>query len=151
MLAGHLVLTGLPGAAAVLLAMRRGLRDVPLLLAVALAASGCAAFVVFWLFYAAPPVGKASAVALVGGSLAAIAWCARRGVERDVLRRLAVPAALWALASAFVLFLGFVHGGTADPAAAAATRFSHPLPGDNIIPRHFAEYFYVHGHEGTPR
>jgi len=37
MLAEHLLLTGLPGAAAVLLAMRFGLRGVPLLLAIALA------------------------------------------------------------------------------------------------------------------
>ena len=41
-LAVHLVLTGLPGVAAVLFAARRGVGSVPVLLAIALAASGVA-------------------------------------------------------------------------------------------------------------
>jgi len=150
MLAEHLLLTGLPGAAAVLLATRRGLRSVPLLLAVALVASGSVAMLSFWLYYADPTLGQTGSFFFVFGSVLLIGWCWREGVERAVLRRLAVPVALWASASAFVLFLGFVHGGTAEPLVTAATRFSFPLPGDNELPRYFADYFYVHGHVGTP-
>lgn len=58
--------------------------------------------------------------------------------------------ALWALGSAFVLYLGFLHGGTGQPLATAGTRFSHPLPTDNEIPRYFANWFFEHGHNGTP-
>ena len=150
MLAEHLLLTGLPGLAAVVLATRRGLRSTPLLLALALAASGCVAMLSFWLFYADPLVGETGSFLVVLAAIAAIVWAWRRGLEWDALRPLAVPAALWALASAFVLFLGFVHGGTAEPLTTAASRFSHPLPGDNFLPLYFADYFYAHGHGGTP-
>jgi hypothetical protein len=150
MLAEHLLLTGLPGAAAVLLATRRGLRSVPLLLAVALVASGSVALLSFWLYYADPTLGQAGSFFFVFGSVLLVAWCWREGVERAVLRQLAVPVALWVLASAFVLFLGFLHGGTAEPLITAMTRFTFQLPSDNEIPRYFADYFYVHGHVGTP-
>jgi hypothetical protein len=150
MLAEHLLLTGLPGAAAVFLAMRLGLRSVPLLLAVALAASGTVAILSFWLYYADPTLGQTGSFFFVFGSALLIGWCWREGVERAVLRELAIPAALWALASAFVLFLGFLHGGTAEPLITASTRFTHQLPTDNEIPRFFADYFYAHGHSGTP-
>ena len=61
-----------------------------------------------------------------------------------------MPAALWALGSAFVLFLGFVHGGTEQPLTTAMTRFSHPLPPDNEIPRFFADWYFHHGNQGPP-
>ena len=51
MLAVHLVLTGLPGVAAALLVARRGVRSVPVLLAVALAASAAAAMLAYWAYY----------------------------------------------------------------------------------------------------
>jgi hypothetical protein len=150
LLAEHLLLTGLPAAAGALLAMRLGLRSVPLLLATALVATGGAAIAGLWLYYATPTLGQASSFFIVGGSLVAVVWCLRGGVERDLLRQLATPAALWMLASAFVVFLGFLHGGTEEPLKTALTRFSHELPTDNEIPRYFADYFYVHGHHGTP-
>jgi hypothetical protein len=146
----HFALTGLPAAAAVLLAMRRGLRSVPFLLAVALAASGGTAILCFWLYYATPTLGEASSFFFAFGSVAAIAWCWREGIEGTVLRELATPAALWALASLFVIFLGFVHGGTGEPLSTASMRFSHQLPSDNAIPLFFSEWFYAHGHSGTP-
>lgn len=150
MLAEHLLLTGLPAAAAALWAARAGMRSVPLLLAVALAASGGVAILSFWLYYADPTIGQAGAFFFVFGSVLVVGWCVRAGVERAVLRDLATPFALWALASGFVLFLGFLHGGTEQPMQVAFDRFSHHLPSDNEIPRFFADYFYVHGHSGTP-
>jgi hypothetical protein len=150
LLGEHLVLTALPGALAIAVAMRRGLASVPLLLALGLAASGTAAMAAFWAFYATPTLGKAVSVAIAAGSLVAIAWIARRGLDRDVLRELVPPAALWALGSAFVLFFGFLHGGTGEPLLTATSRFSHTLPTDNEIPKFFADWFYFHGHHGTP-
>jgi hypothetical protein len=149
-LALHLLLTGLPAAAAALLAARIGLRSVPLLLAVALAASGGTAILCFWLYYASPPLGETASFFFVFAAAGAILWCRRQGIEGAVLRGLAVPFALWALAATFVVFLGFVHGGSGEPLVTASIRFSHQLPSDNDIPRFFADYFYLHGHQGTP-
>jgi hypothetical protein len=150
MLIEHLALTGLPAAAAILVAARRGLRSTPLLLALGLAASGTVAILSFWLYYADPTVGQTGSFLFVFGSVLLLGWCWRGGVEAAVLRELATPAALWAFGSAFVLFLGFLHGGTGEPLLTAATRFSAKLPADNEIPRYFADYFYAHGHSGTP-
>lgn len=150
MLVLHLALTAAPAAAAALVAVRRGLRSVPLLLAVALAASGAGAILAFWAYYADPIIGQAISFLLVLGSAQAIAWACWPGLDREVLRQLATPAALWTLSSAFVVFLGFIHGGQGEPLAMAATRFSHPLPADNDIPRYFADWFYAHGHDGPP-
>jgi len=150
LLAEHLVLTGLPAALAALLALRLGLRSVPLLLALALAASGLAAILVFWAYYADPLVGQVAAFLLALGSVQGIVLCRPDRLDRAVLRKLAAPAALWALGSAFIVFLGFVHGGSDDPLVLATTRFSHPLPPDNQIPAHFAEWYFDHGHSATP-
>ncbi len=149
MLVLHLALTGLPAVLAALLATRRGVRRVEVLLAVALAASGATAMVAFWAYFLDPLVGQVTAFVLVLGSLQGIFLC-RQGLDRDLLRRLAVPLALWALGSAFVLYLGFLHGGTGQPLAVATTRFSHQLPTDNEIPRYFASWYYQHGHHGAP-
>ncbi|TMK58568.1 MAG: hypothetical protein E6G51_02115 [Actinobacteria bacterium] len=146
----HLLLTGLPAAAAALLAARAGLRSVPLLLSAALAGSGGTAILCFWLFYADPTIGETASFFFVFASAGAIFWCWRQGIERSVLRGLATPFALWGLAAAFVLFLGFIHGGNSEPLVTASIRFSHQLPSDNDIPRFFADYFYFHGHQGTP-
>jgi len=149
-LALHLMLTGLPAALAAFVAMRRGLREVPLLLCVALAASGAGAMLVFWAFWADPLLGQAAAFLLVLGSVQGIVLCRPDRLDRELLRELAVPAALWALASAFVVYLGFLYGGSGDPLTLAATRFSHPLPADNQIPAYFADWLYDHGHSPVP-
>ncbi len=150
MLAEHLLATGLPAAAAAALAARAGLRSVPLLLAVALAGSGAVALASFWLYYADPTVGQAGSFLVLFGSILVLALCLREGIDPALLRELATPFALWGLASAFVLYLGFLHGGTGEPLLSAATRFSHQLPSDNEIPKYFAEWFYAHGHHGPP-
>ncbi len=150
MLAEHLLLTGLPAVFATLLAVRLGLRSVPLLLAVALAASGCVAMLGFWAFYATPLLGESFSFLVVLGSLAGSAWIWFDGVDRGALRPLLSPLALWALASGFILYLGFLHGGSAEPLEMSWTRFSQQLPADNAIPRFFADWFYVHGHNGPP-
>jgi len=147
----HLVLTGIPGVAAALFAAARGVRAVPVLLAVGLAASGAGAMLGFWAYYADPLAGETLSYFLAFGSALVVAWIlGTRAVAGEVLRALAVPLALWALGSAFLVFLGFMHGGATQPLTLAQSRFFETLPGDNLIPHFFADWFYANGHHGTP-
>ncbi len=150
LLAEELILIGLPAALGALLAARLGVRSVPILLAVALAASGCSAMLAFWAYYLDQVIGQTVSFLLAMGSVLGIVWCWRLGLDRGLLRLLTPPLALWALASAFVLFLGYLHGVGPEPLITATTRFSHQLPTDNEIPWYFGEYFYAHGHHGKP-
>jgi hypothetical protein len=147
----HLVLTALPGVAAALLVASRGERRVPVLLAVALAASGLGGLLGFWIYWASHEGGLTYSYLLAFGSALATGWLLYSGgIERDLLRRLLTPLLLWALGSTFLIFLGFLHGGTAAPLGTAATRFAVQLPSDNDIPLYFAEFFFAHGHHGVP-
>jgi hypothetical protein len=147
----QLTLTALPLIAAMLFAARLGVRKAPVLLAIGLAGSGLTAMLAFWAFYADPIVGKSFSYLLVFGSALLIAWLLYEGeIERSLLAKLATPLALWVLGTVFLVFFGFVHGGEHQPLWTAAARFSGQLPSDNDIPRYFAEWFYFHGHHGTP-
>jgi hypothetical protein len=151
MLAEHLALTAAPGIAGTLVAMRLGLRSVPLLLAVALAASGLVAILSFWAYYADPSIGRIWAYVVLFGSVEAAVWSAwRGGLDRRLLRQLSVPLLLWVFGSFFVVYLGFLHGGTDQAISMSATRFSWQLPSDNDIPQFFATWFYEHGHSDVP-
>jgi hypothetical protein len=150
--AAHLVFTALPGVAAVLLAARRGVRSAPVLLAIGLAATGVVAMLAFWSYFGDRRIGETLSYFVLFGSVLAIAWSLYgRRIEPALLRRLATPLALWALGSVFLIFLGFVHGGTDQPIATAAFRFAAgQLPSDNDIPHFFTEWFFLNGHHGTP-
>jgi hypothetical protein len=125
-------------------------RSVPVLLAVALAASGGLAMLSFWAYYADPVVGESLSYFALFGSVALLAWTLYGGnFDSSLLRRLATPLALWVLGSAFLVFLGFFHGGEAESIGLATTRFSGQLPSDNYIPYFFAEWFFENGHDGT--
>jgi hypothetical protein len=151
LLATHLALTGLPGAAVALFAASRGERREPVLLAAFLAGAGAAAMLAFWAFYGSHEIGQTVSYFLAFGSILLGAWSFYDGnIERGLLLRLAVPIALWALGSAFLVYLGFLHGGTEGPVGMSSTRFSGPLPSDNDIPHFFSDWFFVHGHDGTP-
>ena len=150
-LAIHLALTGLPMVAAALLAARLGVERLPVLLALSLAAGGAVAMLCFWAYYANRQAGESLSFFALFGSLLAIVWALRGGrIERDLLRALAVPFALWGLGSAFLLFLGFLHGGSDQPLLMATTRFSSPLPSDSQIPFFYTEWFFEHGRHGEP-
>jgi hypothetical protein len=150
-LAIHLALTGLPMVAAALLAARLGIVRLPVLLALSLAAGGAVAMLAFWAYYADRQAGESLSFFALFGSVLAIGWALYGGrIERDLLRALAVPFALWGLASAFLLFLGFLHGGADQPLLMATTRFSSPLPSDSQIPFFYAEWFFEHGRHGEP-
>lgn len=149
----QLALTAAPGVAAVLVALRQGVRREPLLLAIALAASGAAAMLVFWIYYLIPWAGEFSAYALFFGSVALIAWAWRdASAHRDLLRRLAVPLALWVLGSFFMVFFGFLHGGGFAAVETASFRFStnpSQMASDSFIPLFFSDWMFA-GHPGSP-
>ncbi len=151
MLIEHLALTAAPGIAAALLAMRFGLRSVPLILALALAASGTVAILAFWAYYASPTIGQIWAFIVLFGSIELAVWSWYRGkLDRRLLAALRTPLLLWILGSFFVVYFGFLHGGTDQAVSMATLRFSHPLPTDNDIPQFYANWFFEHGHSGTP-
>jgi hypothetical protein len=151
MLAVHLALTGLPGIAATLAAMRLGVRDVPVLLGIGLVGSGAAAFIAFWAYFADPTIGQAWNWVLALGSVWVIFLCAYRGnLDRELLRSLRIPLLLWVLGSVFIVYLGFIHGGTENAIGMSGMRYAGGLPSDNDIPRYFAEWFAAEGHHGTP-
>lgn len=151
LLAMHLLLTALPGVAAALYLASRGERREPVLLASALAASAGTAMLGFWAYYGSHELGQTWTFLLAFGSILLIGWSLYFGkVDRVLLRRLAMPLVLWVLGSAFLVFFGFLHGGTDSALGTAATRFNPQLPSDNDIPLYFAEWFYAHGHHGTP-
>jgi len=151
LLAIHLALTGLPGIAVAVFAASRGERREPVLLATFLAASGAAAMLAFWAYYGEHEIGQTVSFFLVFGSVLLAAWSLYDGdIERQLLRRLSVPLALWAFGSAFIVFLGFAHGGTDQAVFVSGNRFSSPLPSDNDIPHFFSDWFFTHGHDGTP-
>jgi hypothetical protein len=147
----HLALTGLPGVAAALFAARRGVKQVPVLLAIALAAIAAVGLLGFWSYFADRVLGESFSYFAVLGAVGLSIWCLWGGhLDRDLLRRLGTPLALWALGSAFLVFLGFAHGGADAPLMTAGIRFSHGLPGDNGVPVLTAEWIFAHGHHGTP-
>jgi hypothetical protein len=147
----HLALTALPGVAAALYLASRGERRTPVLLAVLLAVSGGVAMVGFWAYYGSHEIGQTWSFLTLLGSLLAVGWLLWDGrIDREVLRGLATPLALWALGSAFLVFFGFIHGGTDLPMQVSSTRFSGGLPSDNYMPYFWGEWFYHHGHNGTP-
>ncbi len=150
-LAAHLILLGLPGVAAAVFATRCGVRDLPVTLGIALAASGASAFLAFAAYYAGPTIGQSWDFLLLFGSILLLVWIWREGrLERSQLAPLAVPLLLWLFGTCFVVFLGFVHGGTQEAIPMSALRFSGQLPSDNDIPRYFTEWFATHGHANPP-
>jgi hypothetical protein len=151
LLATHLVLTALPGVAAALLVASRGERRVAVLLALFLATSAGVALLAFWAYYQSHVLGQTwSMLTSFGGLLASVWLLYERKIPRHLLRDLSIPLVLWALGSAFLVVLGFLHGEIHSPLQTSMTRFSGPLPTDNDIPKFFAEWFYAHGHHGRP-
>jgi hypothetical protein len=151
LLAAHFALTALPGVAAALFAARLGVSRIPVLLAIAVAATGAVAMLAFWSYFADHQLGETFSYFFVFGSIALSVWALWGGqIDRSLLRGLATPLVLWGLGTCFLVFLGFVHGGTDSPVAMSSARFSGPLPSDNDIPNFFTEWFYANGSSPRP-
>ncbi len=149
----QLFLTAAPGVAATLLAVRSGVRNVPVLLGIGLAGSGVAAMLTFWVYYLVPRAGGLCAYAVLFGSIAVMVWT-RRSVSRhrDLLRRLSLPLGLWALASLFIIFFGYLHGGTEYALVPPSFRFAMQpslFTGDHFIPLYFSDWMFA-GSAGSP-
>jgi hypothetical protein len=122
-----------------------------MLLAIGLAGTGVTAMAAFWAYFADPLLGKVCAYGILLGSITIAAWSWRALREQTrLLRRLGTPLALWALGSLFLVFLGFLHGGTDQPLPVAASRFSHTLPSDPEIPLFYSDWLFHHGHGAPP-
>jgi hypothetical protein len=146
----HLALTALPGVAAALVAARCGVRQVPVLLGVGLAATGIVAMLAFWAYYGEHELGETFSFLVLFGSVMAAGLSLYGGrIDRSLLRQLATPLVLWVLGSLFLVFLGFLHGGNHAPIEMAATRFTGVMPNDNDLPHYFANFFFENGHHGT--
>jgi hypothetical protein len=148
----QLFLTAAPGVASVLLAIRYGVRDLPVLLGIGLAGSGVTAMLTFWVYYTVPHAGGLCAYAVLFGSiaLAAWAWPAVSG-HRDLLRGLSVPLGLWVFASLFILFFGFLHGRIEDIQVPQYRFSTQPslFASDNLIPWFFSDWVFK-GSLGSP-
>jgi hypothetical protein len=148
----QLVLTAMPGVAATVLGIRFGARSVPVLLGIGLAGSGGSAMLAFWAYWLVPDLGSYCAYAIFFGSIALVVWSWPLAVrEKALLRRLAIPLVLWALGSIFLIFFGFLHGGTETALTTAANRFStqpSQLASDNFIPSYFSDWMFA-GHPGA--
>jgi len=149
----QLALTAAPGIAATLLGVRFGVRDVPVLLGIGLAGSGVAAMLTFWVYYAVPRAGGLCAYAVLFGSIAVMAWTwSDISRHRALLRKLALPLGLWALASLFIVFFGYLHGGTEYPLVTPSYRFAMQpslFTGDHYIPLFFSDWMFG-GSPGSP-
>lgn len=147
----HLALTALPLIATALVAARLGVRSVPILLAAGMAATGVLALVAFWAYYGDRTLGETVSYLILFGSVALVAGALHGGrIEKGLLKQLAVPLGLWALGAAFLVFFGFLFGGSDESIKVAASRFSGPLPADNLLPAYLTEWFYEYGSSGHP-
>lgn len=117
----------------------------------ALVSLGLAGFASFFIWLLAPRAGSMFTVVL----FVAAAWQLVKSsklspqVTAVIARNVLWPLGLTFAAALIVLSSGFWFGGFANPLATEATRFSHPLPGDNAIPLIFAENV-AHRHAAQP-
>jgi hypothetical protein len=150
----QLLLTAVPAVAAAMVAIRLGVRKEVVLLAVALAVSGVLAMLTFWIYLYVPVAGSPFAYAVFFAAAGLIVWLWRDlAGDRDLLRRLSVPLALWALGSLFVIFFGFLHGGSEAALSTASSRFStqpSQFASDSYIPLFFSEWIFGGAHGAPP-
>lgn len=148
----QLVLTAAPGIAATLLSMKLGVRNVPILISIGLVGSGVAAMVTFWVYYTVPHAGGLCAYAVFFGSIALAIWTwPEVSQQRGLLRGLSIPLGLWALASLFILFFGFLHGHIEDIQVPQYRFSTQPslFASDNLIPWFFSDWLFK-GSMGSP-
>jgi hypothetical protein len=150
----QMVVLAVPAVAATLAAIRLGVRSEPVLLGIALAASGGGAMLTFWAYMGPRWLGTPCAYALFFGSVAVAVWAwPRARGQRALLRSLAVPLGLWAVGGLFIVYFGLLHGGGENALETATSRFATdptPFATDSSIPLFFAEWLFAGHHGPTP-
>jgi hypothetical protein len=138
-----LVVLILPAAAAAVLAFLRGVADLLDLVAVALLALGFVGYGSFWTYLLSRKAGIAYTYIVLLSSCVVIAYAclwSRSRIRFLALRRLIEPLLIVALASVFVISLGFIYGKPETMQSYAAQRFEPPtLPIDNFLPKILAD------------
>jgi hypothetical protein len=142
------VVTTLPAAAACMLAAWRGVRNALDLTAIALLAMTSAGYLAFWIYFINPVAGNVFRNVVLIACIAFIAWAVSRGrgrIDWQPLRQMIVPLLVLALASVFVISLGFVYGEPMSVQDYSAQRFGPPaLSIDNFLPKLLADAVYQH-------
>ena len=137
----HTFLILLPAAAAILCAIKRGLRDGPLSGLVGVAALGATGYAAFWCWWLSPVAGFVLSCLLPVACVfyCAVTWKKLSLIERKSVLEIRRPFLLLIATTLLVLSVGFLYGGVRDPLSTAARRFSHELPPDNRLPLIFAD------------
>ena len=143
----------IPSLAACMLAAVLGIHDQLDLTAIAFLALGLTGYVAFWSYFYSRDAGIAfSYVGLLGSFVLIACLMAAAGRRSKIapVKQLIAPGMLVVLASIFIVSLGLLHAGDAQPLALAEDRFSPPLlTADNAIPKLFADAVYA-GHIPKP-
>jgi hypothetical protein len=96
-------------------------------------------YLAFWLAYANYSIFGVVKIIVLAFLLIHFAILIFRGRLQAYLSLLGEPLLFVSLFFSAVLLLGFSNGGLDAPHITAATRFSHALPVDNVIPLIFAD------------
>lgn len=139
----HGALFLLPGVGAVALLRRRTAHRPESPIATATVATALVGYIAFWAYWLDPVVGKAFSLAIYGGSIGAVVLGLRERGFSGLSRHHAVHAiCLTALVVCLYALAAFMWGGIDVPIRTIASRYSHTLPLDNMIPLMLANGVY---------
>lgn len=143
---GIFTVTMLPAAAACVLAVRRGIRNVLDLTTLSLLTIALVGYVAFWSYFFHRTLGEIyswSSLLLCVGILAWGLGSRQRRSELASLRVMVTPVLLMATATLFIVSLGFIYGKSALLQQYSAERFGPPsLSVDNWVPKILADDVY---------
>lgn len=147
------VLFMLPATGACIFATLRGVKDTLDLTSIALLTLGFVGYAAFWIYFLIQRAGIIYSYFVLLSSCAVIVYALMRARNRVLLaplRRMMLPMALVALASVFIISLGFIYGKPDSVQDYAAHRFGpQNLSIDNFLPKLLADAVF-HGHIPIP-
>jgi len=135
----HAVLILLPIAFCVIMALRRGVVDSVILLAIGACGSGLFVYSNFWSWWLKPELGIGFSVFCYIIMFLYLVKNLKPYIQAGDLESWLAPVALWIFYSLYILSVGLAPFGTNEVLANVAQRFSHPLPIDNQLPYIFAQ------------
>jgi hypothetical protein len=136
-----LLILFIPAVAGCLIAAVRGIRDPLDLVAAAALTPGLIGYLAFWAYFANRAVGITYSFTVLAASAIIVIRAFKEPFRTSLslLRPLLIPALLVAIASVFMVSLGYLHGGHEAPDELAQNRFVPQLPADNTLPELFAD------------